>query len=213
MTQQRQQLNADRLEKLLGAVSASGLGAATVVFWAIALKMKQRNASTVLFEVVELVNRTGYTREEVYTAMKAIREKGHKVSWQGREHVHVTIEPDLGLLALSPWIDTVEDFGAYFKEIVGYLNEKTGRNYKVDDKTQRQLRARMGRDRMTVADLKYVIDVKVEEWGEEEEMAKFLRPSTLFGTKAPEYRQQPLKASIKERHKPSREDLGKMWAG
>ena len=71
-----------------------------LVFWAIALKMKQRNASTVLCEVVELVNRTGYTREEVYTAMKAIREKGHKVSWQGREHVHVTIEPDLGLLAL-----------------------------------------------------------------------------------------------------------------
>lgn len=209
----RAQLNAGRLEQVLGAVAASGLGAATVVFWAVALKMKARNASTVSCEVSELMQQTGYTREEVYTAMKTIREKGHKVTWQGREHVHVTVEADLGLAALSTWMEYVEDYGVYFQEIVDYLNERAGRQYQVTDKVQRWLRARMGQDKMTAADLKYVIDVKVEEWAADEEMARFLRPSTLFGTKAVEYRQQPLKATIKAIRKPSRQELGRMWTG
>ena len=209
----RPQLNAGRLEQTLGAVSASGLGAATVVFWAVALKMKARNASTVLCEVAELMERTGYSREEVYTAMKTIREKGHKVSWQGREHVHVTVSPDLGLASLAAWMEQTEDHGTAFQEVMDYLNEKTGRQYKLTPKVKGSLRARMTKDQMTVEDLKYVVDVKVEEWGADEERAHYVRPSTLFSPKAVEYRQQPRKASITEQRKPTRQELGRMWAG
>ena len=61
--------------------------------------------------------------------------------------------------------------------------------------------------------MKYVVDVKTEEWGADEERAHYVRPSTLFSPKAVEYRQQPRKASITEQRKPTRQELGRMWAG
>ena len=44
-------------------------------------------------------------------------------------------------------------------------------------------------------------------------MEKYLRPSTLFGTRAVEYSQERLKGKITEEKEISREDLGRMWAG
>ena len=36
-------------------------------------------------------------------------------------------------------------------------------------------------------DFKKVIDIKVQEWGKNEKMNKYLRPETLFGTKFESY--------------------------
>ncbi len=68
--------------------------------------------------------------------------------------------------------------------IIDYLNEKTGRNEPgqkpIDPKKAvSYLRARFNEGR-TVKDCIDVIDIKLKDWLNDEEMFEFLRPSTLF---------------------------------
>lgn len=73
-----------------------------------------------------------------------------------------------------------------YKIIVDFLNEKAGTNYKAtSEATRKAINARLN-DGYTVADFETVIEKKCAEWiGTEWE--KFLRPSTLFGTKFESY--------------------------
>lgn len=69
-----------------------------------------------------------------------------------------------------------------YKEVIDYLNLKTGRGFKDKSKdSRRHIRARID-EGYTLDDFKKVIDVKVAEWGKSEKMHPFLRPSTLFGS-------------------------------
>ena len=69
-----------------------------------------------------------------------------------------------------------------FKEIISYLNEKAGTNYKASSKkTQTSIHARLS-EGFTIDDFKTVIDKKCMEWMHTE-YEKYLRPETLFGTK------------------------------
>lgn len=71
-------------------------------------------------------------------------------------------------------------------EIVSYLNEKAGTEFRATSKdTQRHINARLG-EGFTVEDFKLVIDKKVTEW-KGTNMAQYLRPQTLFGTKFESY--------------------------
>lgn len=66
--------------------------------------------------------------------------------------------------------------------IVEYLNDKAGKNYKPTTKaTQTHIKARLS-EGFTVDDFKTVIDKKVKEW-KGTKMDAYLRPETLFGTK------------------------------
>ena len=73
-----------------------------------------------------------------------------------------------------------------YSEIIKYLNEKANTNYRVSTKnTQSFINARL-KEGFTVEDFKKVIDVKAKSWvGTDFE--KYLRPSTLFGTKFENY--------------------------
>jgi len=75
-----------------------------------------------------------------------------------------------------------ESLNDTFKEIIFYLNEKAGMNYRAaSKKTQSCIHARLA-EGFTIEDFKIVIDKKCAEWiGTEYE--KYLRPETLFGTK------------------------------
>lgn len=76
-----------------------------------------------------------------------------------------------------------------YKEIVEYLNQRTGCNYKAStNKTQDQIKARFN-EGFTLEDFKIVIDKKTNEWYGTE-MQKYLRPETLFGTKFEGYLNQ-----------------------
>lgn len=69
-----------------------------------------------------------------------------------------------------------------YKEIIEYLNQRTGKKYKHTSKaTQRHINARIA-EGFSLEDFKRVIDWKVNDWMGTE-MEKFLRPETLFGTK------------------------------
>ena len=73
-----------------------------------------------------------------------------------------------------------------YKEIIDYLNKKTGSAYRASSKaTQEHIRARY-REGYTLEDFKTVILKKSEEWAGTE-MQQYLRPETLFGTKFESY--------------------------
>jgi uncharacterized phage protein (TIGR02220 family) len=74
-----------------------------------------------------------------------------------------------------------------FKEIVLYLNQKTGKTFKVASKaTISHINARWNEGHR-LQDFKQVIDIKAVQWLRSPEMNKYLRPETLFGSKFEAY--------------------------
>ena len=74
-----------------------------------------------------------------------------------------------------------------YKPIIEYLNEKAGTNYKATSaKTKTAIHARLS-EGFKPEDFITVIDKKCDTWLGDEKMEKYLRPSTLFGTKFEEY--------------------------
>lgn len=80
-----------------------------------------------------------------------------------------------------------------YKNIIDYLNAKTGANYRASsNKTQTLIKARFN-EGFTLEDFKTVIDKKATEWLHDNKMATYLRPETLFGTKFESYLNQKTK--------------------
>lgn len=74
-------------------------------------------------------------------------------------------------------------------DIVEYLNQRAGTAYKATTAdTQKYIKARL-KEGFTIDDFKAVIDHKTDEW-KGTDMAKFLRPQTLFGNKFESYLNQ-----------------------
>lgn len=79
------------------------------------------------------------------------------------------------------------------KDIINYLNSAIGTKYRYQSKaTQRLINARLN-EGYTLEDFKTVIDKKAAEW-KGTEMAQYLRPETLFGTKFEGYLNAPKKS-------------------
>lgn len=77
-----------------------------------------------------------------------------------------------------------------FQEIVEYLNQKSGKDFKWQVKeTQGKIRARW-KDGFSLEDFKHVIDVKCNQWLNDPKMVKFIRPKTLFGTNFEGYKNE-----------------------
>lgn len=90
-------------------------------------------------------------------------------------------------------------------EVVQALNDETGSHYRPTSKTtMRHILARL-REGFTVDDCKQVIRKKSEEWGATE-MAKYLRPETLFGQKFEGYLNAPEDPKAKERAEKAKAD-------
>ena len=76
-----------------------------------------------------------------------------------------------------------------YKEIIEYLNNRAGTNYKhTTNKTKDLIKARFN-EGFTLNDFQAVIDKKCVEWMNTD-MQKYLRPETLFGTKFESYLNQ-----------------------
>lgn len=77
-----------------------------------------------------------------------------------------------------------------YAEIINYLNEITGKNFKPGSiKTREMIHARY-REGFIFEEFKRVIDLKTAEWKSDPAWNKFLRPETLFGTKFESYLNQ-----------------------
>ena len=91
-------------------------------------------------------------------------------------------------------IDIVEQDTTTFiiKQVIDYLNERLGSNYKSNTpKTRDKIKARIN-EGFILEDFKKVIDIKFIEW-KGTEFEKYLRPETLFGTKFESYLNQKVK--------------------
>ncbi|MCP9357970.1 conserved phage C-terminal domain-containing protein [Liquorilactobacillus satsumensis] len=80
-----------------------------------------------------------------------------------------------------------------YSEIVEYLNQKASTGYKATTKKTQQLVKARFNEGFNLDDFKKVIDNKTMEW-KNTDMAKFLRPETLFGTKFESYLNQKVGA-------------------
>ena len=69
-----------------------------------------------------------------------------------------------------------------YKEIIAYLNAKTGKRFRDVESTRKLIRARF-KEGYTLEDFKHVVDIKCSQWLRDPKMSKYLQPSTLFGTK------------------------------
>lgn len=78
-------------------------------------------------------------------------------------------------------------------EIVEYLNSKTNKKFSSKNSKTRSLIESRFREGFTVEDFKRVIDIKVEEWSKDSNMAVYLRPQTLFSNKFESYLNQEIK--------------------
>ena len=81
--------------------------------------------------------------------------------------------------------------------IIDRLNDVAVTNYKAGTpKTKKLIQARL-KDGFSLDDFYRVIDKKCREWSNTE-MAKYLRPETLFGTKFESYLNQPDAIAVKQ---------------
>lgn len=75
-----------------------------------------------------------------------------------------------------------------YQEIISYLNEATGRNFRNVESNKRLIKARFN-EGYTLEDFKTVIDVKISDW-QGTEYERYLQPSTLFSNKFDGYLNQ-----------------------
>lgn len=80
-----------------------------------------------------------------------------------------------------------------YSQVIDYLNQKTGRRYRVTDKVRRLIRARLN-EGADFNDFVKVIDNKCADWLHDEKMNLYLRPDTLFGNKFQGYLNQTVPA-------------------
>jgi len=79
--------------------------------------------------------------------------------------------------------------------IIDYFNEKTGKNLRHKDVSRKPIKARLN-ENFTFEECKQVIDIKYDEWIDDENMAKFIRISTFFGNKFEIYLNQQVEEKL-----------------
>ena len=74
-----------------------------------------------------------------------------------------------------------------YKEIIDYLNQKTGKHYRANIKKTKECINARWKEGFRLDDFRQVIDNKCSQWLNNKDMKKYLRPQTLFGTKFESY--------------------------
>lgn len=97
---------------------------------------------------------------------------------------------DKSIDILSDSSDDVPNEPSIYKKVIDYLNLKAKTSYRHQTKaTQQKIKARLA-EGFSEQDFYTVVDKKTQEWLDDAEMQKFLRPETLFGTKFESYLNQ-----------------------
>lgn len=74
-----------------------------------------------------------------------------------------------------------------YKNIIDYLNQRLKKSFKYDTKETQQLINQRFAEGYGIEDFKKVIDNMINEWYDDKEMSRYLRPITLFGNKFESY--------------------------
>ncbi len=126
----------------------------------------------------EIVSR--YIRLCAYPSNENVHTPMHEKVRDNNTSINTTINNTSNKKILS---SSDEQDDVPYKEIVDYLNLKTSKSYKHStSKTKSLIKARWN-EGFRFDDFKKVIDNKCFEWIGNSDMAKYLRPETLFGPK------------------------------
>ena len=77
-----------------------------------------------------------------------------------------------------------------YREIVDYLNQKAGKNFKHSAAGNKKVIKARWNEGCKLDQFKRVIDIKCQDWLNDENMNQYLQPSTLFGNKFDQYLNQ-----------------------
>lgn len=118
------------------------------------------------------------------------------VTGDGHKNEKVKVKDNLKDSTVVPDPDQPEEKIPYV-EIIEYLNQVTGRDFKIKAKGHRKWIKARWEEGHTLEDFKHVVDVMFEEWGTprpgQKDMSEYLRPETLFGNKFDGYRNKKMK--------------------
>ena len=96
--------------------------------------------------------------------------------------------------------DSLPDAGLLSYDLIQYLNEKTGSDYKADKANAVRVQSLLDSG-YSPDQLRTVVDKKCAEWFGDEKMRPYLRPSTLFGDKFGEYLAAPISITAEKQQK------------
>lgn len=77
-----------------------------------------------------------------------------------------------------------------YREIIDYLNQKAGKNFKHSAAGNKKVIKARWNEGCKLDQFKRVIDIKCQDWLNDENMNQYLQPSTLFGNKFDQYLNQ-----------------------
>lgn len=129
--------------------------------------------------------------------------KGNTTEYSGiqRNTMATNIDIDMDMdIDKGIEIVSVPDAGLLSFDLIQYLNEKTGSDYKADKANAVRVQTLLDSG-YTPNQLRTVIDKKVDEWYGDSKMRTYLRPSTLFGDKFSEYLAAPISLSAERQQK------------
>lgn len=95
-------------------------------------------------------------------------------------------DPDYDRDTIVDILSGKPDGASFHWEVLDYLNQKAGRQYRRVHAHGNRIKARI-KEGYSLDDFKRVIDFKVSEWTGRDDFEKYLRPETLFGTKFDSY--------------------------
>jgi uncharacterized phage protein (TIGR02220 family) len=119
-------------------------------------------------------------------------DKSHITNREDQSEPSTIVENDSSLITTKDINKKDNKEKTPFREIIDMFNEITGQKLgrgKISETYKTSIRARI-KEGFTVEDFRHVITVKNSEWKADQNMVKFIRPQTLFGTKFESYLQQ-----------------------
>ena len=118
----------------------------------------------------------------IYNNTLRVKDNEKEREIQKREKAEEVPEPEKPTEAEKP-----ERFTAEYREIIDYLNMKTGKHYSARSRANQQHMSARLKEGRTVEDFKRVIDIKCFQWLDDPKMSQYLRPETLFSGKFDRY--------------------------
>ena len=158
-----------------------------------------------MLDIQSYIGRTSTEADRIKAYRKGIeQQKSKSVQMYDERTPEIELEIDIEKeLKIKKEIDKTllsgsdEPDHVPYKEIVDYLNEKTGSKYRSSgSKTKSLIKARTN-EGFSLDDFKTVIEKKAKEWSGTD-MEKYLRPETLFSTKFEGYLNQKQSANPRQ---------------
>ena len=184
---------------ILGWMTELNLKGNELIVYAIIYGFSQDSESYFHGSIKYLSEWTGTSSECISYILKGLVEKGllEKISQEGKVSLYKAINP------LQTNTDSIvkeqtkkkepiknNEFTDIVNNIVDYLNQKLGTRYRTNNSTTSKLIESKLKSGYVYDDFVKVIDTKYNDWFNNPDMSKYLRPSTLFGNKFENYLNQ-----------------------